>query len=265
MEVMPAAMVLSLLVLTYLVFASGIFLIVRHNVQGTSTLDVPGTGGANCDGGDAGPTPGTASAAGCTRFASSPTGEIFLDPTGSSTTTSGVVGDGSSLSSLLPVIDEEEDGERTSREALSALAAAGRYEAVFSGYFEGMSDLYGSVSLHASVKNETVLKSLPDPAAVDLVLEACTEGPGVGQEWDFCEGDWVPVLHQVSHAFQFSDVLFIIFCLVMIAVVCKCIIAFNIVCVRCVFVRWSTLESGACGKGSRKGRGQPVGAFFCVS
>ncbi|CBN78597.1 conserved unknown protein [Ectocarpus siliculosus] len=45
MEVMPAALVISLLVLTYLVFACGVVLIVRFHLRGTSTLTMgPGAG-----------------------------------------------------------------------------------------------------------------------------------------------------------------------------------------------------------------------------
>ncbi|CAM9510104.1 unnamed protein product [Ectocarpus sp. 8 AP-2014] len=45
MEVMPAALVISLLALTYLVFASSVFLIVWFHLRGTTTLAVgPGSG-----------------------------------------------------------------------------------------------------------------------------------------------------------------------------------------------------------------------------
>lgn len=153
MEVMPAGMVVSLLALTYLFFAQGCGLIVRQNIQGTSTLNVPEYDGASC--GESGavpvPNPTTASAAGCTNFSSENSEGFLSSPHG----------------------------------------------AVFNGYFAGMTDLYGSVSLHASFENDTALESLPDPAVVDLELSACTDGPGDGENWGTCGEGWAKVLVQV--------------------------------------------------------------------
>lgn len=159
MEVMPAAMVASLLLLTYFVFAAGVGLIVRQNLEGTSTLRVPEDDAAVMETCYSFPSTvsdsSVASASGC----------IDLYPNISST-------------DLL-----EEDGER--------------YGAVFSGFFAGMTDLYGSVSLHVSIANDTALETLPNPAVVDLTLEACTELPREGEEWGSCDEDWAPVLNQV--------------------------------------------------------------------
>ncbi|CAB1115189.1 unnamed protein product [Ectocarpus sp. CCAP 1310/34] len=92
MEVMPAALVISLLALTYLVFASSVFLIVWFHLRGTTTLAVgPGSGEGAAElcarrssstvtittsGGEGdvfiigahGPDPHSPSAAGCTVF-----------------------------------------------------------------------------------------------------------------------------------------------------------------------------------------------------
>lgn len=212
MEVMPAALVVSLLVLTYLVFAGGVVLIVRHNLRGTSTLGVAGTGaGYLCTDtatntsssssatssrggvyvvGIDGPDPDSPSAAGCTVF---------------SPTLSGLSFDAAPLSSSSSSLADD-DGD-------SGSSSAGRYGAVFSGQFSGMTDLSGSVSLHVSLADEEVLASLPDPATVDLALEACTGGAtavegaeeeeegeeeGVVElEWGTCSEGWQPVLFQV--------------------------------------------------------------------
>lgn len=236
MEVMPAGLVVSLLVLTYLVFAGGVTLIVRYNLRGTSTLvaaaapagttglgalcaavgglsststwpsavtgDVTSAGSATTATaggvfvvGIDGPDPDSSSAAGCTVFSPGALSELSLDaPTPSSSSFSMV-----------------DDGEGNSR-----------YGAVFSGQFSGMTDLSGSVSLHVSVSDGDALSSLPDPAVVDLALEACTgepmtaaggdssgsdggsgaEGEGEGEEelaWGTCEGGWQPVLFQVRY------------------------------------------------------------------
>ncbi|CAB1115182.1 unnamed protein product [Ectocarpus sp. CCAP 1310/34] len=200
MEVMPAALVVSLLVLTYLVFACGVVLIVRFHLRGTSTLAMgPGAGngaGELCawgssstatvttSGGEGdifiigadGPDPHSPSAAGCT-VRSPGLSELSLD--------SPLLSSSSSTSSSLTDADEE------------------RYGAVFSGQFSGMTDLSGSVSLHVSFADTEVQESLPDPATVDIALEACVAGvtAGVGDstgqavlEWGVCEEGWQPVL-----------------------------------------------------------------------
>ena len=168
MEVMPAAMVVSLLLLTYLFFAAGVGLIVRHNLVGTSTLSAKedeAPGGGCRSNFTHNPDPAIPSAFGCTEFYP----DIFSTPL------------------LAPPSEEEEED----------LAAGTKYGAVFSGDFAGMKKLYGSVSLHASFANATTLESLPDPAVVDLTLEACTEGPEEGGESGVCEEGWAPVLSQV--------------------------------------------------------------------
>lgn len=212
MEVMPAALVVSLLVLTYLVFAGGVVLIVRHNLRGTSTLGVAGTGAgylcaaatdassssssssATSNGGGVyvvgidGPDPDSPSAAGCTVL-SPALAELSFDAAPLTSSSSS-----SSSSSLA------NDGDSV------------RYGAVFSGQFSGMTDLSGSVSLHVSFSDAEVLASLPDPATVDLTLEACTggatavegteegeeEGGVVELEWGTCSEGWRPVLFQVG-------------------------------------------------------------------
>ncbi|CAM9270799.1 unnamed protein product [Ectocarpus fasciculatus] len=207
MEVMPAALVVSLLVLTYLVFACGVVLIVRFHLRGTSTLAMgPGAGegaGELCawgsssaatvttSGGEGdvfiigadGPDPHSPSAAGCTVF-SPGLSELSLDfPLLSSS---------SSTSSSLTDADPE------------------RYGAIFSGQFSGMTDLSGSVSLHVSFADTEVQEALPDPATVDIALEACAAGvtAGVGEsssqadlEWGTCEEGWQPVLFQARTMF----------------------------------------------------------------
>lgn len=158
MEVMPAAMVASLLLLTYFVFAAGVGLIVRQNLEGTSTLRVPEDDAAvmeTCNHSSIVRDPSVASASGC----------IDLYP--------------NIISADLLAEDEE------------------RYGAVFCGYFIGMTDLYGSVSLHVSIANDTALETLPNPAVVDLTLVACTEWPVAGEEFGSCDEDWAPVLNQV--------------------------------------------------------------------
>ncbi|CAM9767141.1 unnamed protein product, partial [Ectocarpus sp. 12 AP-2014] len=196
---MPAALVISLLVLTYLVFACGVFLIVWFHLRGTTTLAMgPGSGeggGELCawgssstatvttSGGDVfiiganGPDPHSPSAAGCTVF-SPGLSELSLDSP--------------LLSSSSPTSSSLTDAEE-------------RYGVVFSGQLSGMTDLSGSVSLHASFADTEVQESLPDPAAVDMALEACVAGvtTDVGEsstqaelEWGTCEGGWQPVLFQ---------------------------------------------------------------------
>ncbi|CAM9863725.1 unnamed protein product, partial [Hapterophycus canaliculatus] len=248
MEVMPRGLVVSLLLLTYLVFAGGVTLIVRYNLRGTSTLVASaapagttglgalcaaggglsssslsspsaavtsGSGTTIASGGGTerafvvgvdGPDPDSSSAAGCTTFSTGSLSELSLDaPTTSSSSSSfSLADDGTGAGG---------DGD-------------GRYGAVFSGQFSGMTDLSGSVSLHVSVSDEEALSSLPDPAVVDLALEACTgepmtaaaaavgegsggesssdsgsgaeEGEEAGEElvWGTCESGWQPVLFQ---------------------------------------------------------------------
>lgn len=161
MEVMPAAMVASLLVLTYLVFAAGCVLIVRHNLLGTSFLDVPGEGGGSCPGSSSISAGSNAPpAVGCTQFSSEYIAEV-------------------SSACLLTSLSSD-------------------YGATFKANFSGLSGLYGSVSLHATFENETVLNSLPDPAVVDVFLEACTER--MEREFGECESGWEVVLCQVRFA-----------------------------------------------------------------
>eukprot|EP00752_Nemacystus_decipiens_P015668 g13982.t1 len=222
MEVMPAALVVSLLVLTYLVFAGCLVLIVRYNLRGTSTLAVMAATGAGslCAGGSPtttsssnayvagvdGPDPSSPSAAGCTIF-SPDMSELSLDaPPFSSSLTA------STTSSTAGEADADADADADS---------GARYGAVFSGHFSGMTKLHGSVSLHVSFADAAAIESLPDPATVDLALEACTGGPtaavaeGVGVAvgapadgneedeggveklaWGTCENGWQPVLSQ---------------------------------------------------------------------
>ncbi|CAM9273530.1 unnamed protein product [Ectocarpus sp. 4 AP-2014] len=201
MEVMPAALVISLLALTYLVFASSVFLIVWFHLRGTTTLAMgPGSGGGAAElcarsslstatvttsGGEGdvfiigadGPDPHSPSAAGCTVF-SPGLSDLSLD--------SPLLSTSSPSSSSLT--DAEE-----------------RYGAVFSGQFSGMTDLFGIVSLHVSFADTEVQESLLDPAAVDIALEACVAGVSgaVGEsssqadvEWGTCEEGWQPVLFQ---------------------------------------------------------------------
>lgn len=131
-----------------------------------------------------GPDPDSPSATGCTTFSPAISGLSF-DARPSSSSLAG-----------------EDDG-----------SGAPRYGAVFRGQFSGMTDLSGSVSLHVSFDDPGVLESLPDPATVDLALEACTAGPTVAggggggggavapvleYEWDTCEEGWQAVLFQVG-------------------------------------------------------------------
>ncbi|CAM9373117.1 unnamed protein product [Ectocarpus fasciculatus] len=202
MEVMPAALVVSLLVLTYLVFASGVLLIVWFHFRGTSTLAMgPGSGdGArelctrgssftatvSTSGGEGdvfiigadGPDLHSPSAAGCTVF-SPGLSELSLD---------------------LPLLSSS-----TSTSSSLTDADAERYGAVFLGQFSGMTDLSGIVSLRVSFADTEVQESLPDPAAVDIALEACVVGvtAAVGEsssqadlEWGTCQEGWQPVLFQ---------------------------------------------------------------------
>ncbi|CAM9831325.1 unnamed protein product [Choristocarpus tenellus] len=156
MEVMPASLVVSLLVLTYLVFAGGCGLIIRSNLVGTSTAVVP-NGGHACPWNDAAamssssaPAP---SAIGCTEYS--------------------------------PQVSS--------------------YMAVFNATFTDLDDLYGSVALHTSFQNGSVLPSLPYSAVVDVTLEACVDapmsegvpGPTVNLMND-CAHGWLPVLTQVG-------------------------------------------------------------------
>ncbi|CAN0135602.1 unnamed protein product, partial [Ectocarpus sp. 8 AP-2014] len=201
MEVMPAALVISLLALTYLVFASSVFLIVWFHLRGTTTLAMgpaSGEGAAELcvrrssstvtvttSGGETdvfiigadGPDPHSPSAAGCTVF-SPGLSELSLDSP--------------LLSSSSPTSSSLTDTEE-------------RYGAVFSGQFSGMTDLFGIVSLHVSFADTEVQGSLPDPAPVDIALEACVAGvaAAVGEsssqadvEWGTCEEGWLPVLFQ---------------------------------------------------------------------
>lgn len=131
-----------------------------------------------------GPDPNSPSASGCTVF-SPGISELSLD---------------APLLSSSSTADADADAD----------ADGARYGAVFSGHFSGMTTLYGSVSLHVSVADDEVIESLPDPATVDLALEACTGGPtaaadGVTEEagvveleWGTCEDGWQPVLFQVE-------------------------------------------------------------------
>ncbi|CAM9688099.1 unnamed protein product, partial [Ectocarpus sp. 12 AP-2014] len=205
MEVMPAALVVSLLVLTYLVFACGVVLIVRFHLRGTSTLAMgpeagngagelcawgsSSTATVTTSGGEGdifiigadGPDPHSPSAAGCTVL-SPGLSELSLD--------SHLLSSSLSTSSSLTDADEE------------------RYGAVFSGQFSGMTDLSGSVSLHVSFADTEVQESLPDPATVDIALEACAAGvtAGVGDitsqavlEWGVCEEGWQPSCAKFPH------------------------------------------------------------------
>lgn len=163
MEVMPAAMVMSLLALTYLVFAGGCVLIARRNMRGTATLPIPRDGGGACpwlSSSESSSSMSSSNAAGCTEFA----------PANGSLAASAV-------------------------STASSVVLEGSYGALFSANFAGLEDLYGSVSLHASFENETALESLPDPAVVDLFLEACTEDPATVEET--CGRGWELVLLQV--------------------------------------------------------------------
>lgn len=168
MEVMPAAMVASLLVMTYLVFGMGLSLITRYTLEGTSTLPAPmGDGGVDdCSNSSSIDYSGGASASGCTLF----------DPTTLP----------SSLSPWWLLSPSPTSSAETP------------YGAVFTGNFAGITDLFGSVSLHASFASNAILASLPDPAIVDLNLEACVGGAGDGGEWGDCEEGWEPVLFQVG-------------------------------------------------------------------
>lgn len=159
MEIMPAAMVASLLLLTYFVFAAGVGLIVRQNLEGTSTLRVPEDDAAVME------TCSNHSSTARDHSVASASGCIDFYPNIFST-------------------DLLEGGEE-------------RYGAVFQGYFIGMTDLYGSVSLHVSIANDTTLETLPNPAVVDLTLEGCTEWPVAGEELGSCDEGWAPVLNQV--------------------------------------------------------------------
>ncbi|CAN0144399.1 unnamed protein product, partial [Laminaria digitata] len=141
MEVMPAAMVASLLVMTYLVFGLGIALIVRDNLRGTSTLAAPPGGVDGC----------SSSGSGSSGSSGSSGGGSGSDGTDASA---------SGCTSFDPVSDLSPLWLLSSSASLTPSATAPRYGAVFSGNFTGMTDLYGSVSLHASFANGTTLASL---------------------------------------------------------------------------------------------------------
>lgn len=190
----------------------------RYNLRGTSTLAVLATTGAgslctsaaaSSSGGSRsssgsnvfvvgvdGPDPASPSAAGCTVF-SPLISELSLDAP--------------------PLSSSSLTAPNSSTAGTDAADGVARYGVVFSGHFSGMTTLYGSVSLHVSFEDAGVIESLPDPATVDLALEACAGGPtaavaeGVGGvpdesggeggvvelEWGTCEDGWQPVLFQV--------------------------------------------------------------------
>lgn len=195
------------------------WLLRRYNLRGTSTLAVlasaAGGAGSLCTAAGAlsstaaasptssggsgvyvagmdGPDPDSPSAAGCTVF-SPGISELSLDA---------------------PPLSSPSSSSSTAGADADADAGGARYGAVFSGHFSGMTKLYGSVSLHVSFADAGVIDSLPDPATVDLALEACTGGAtaadgtrddgGGGEdeavelEWGTCEDGWQPVLFQVQ-------------------------------------------------------------------
>ncbi|CAM9671016.1 unnamed protein product, partial [Ectocarpus sp. 8 AP-2014] len=191
-EVLPAVAVTSLALWTLAVYAVGIALVLTGMLPGSSTLSVPwayedsssissssSSGSAyaagNVCGSDAtaaaaaGPDPsGAASAFGCTDL--SPSAESLLFYSSSS-----------SSSSLAAAAEQQR----------------ARYGAVFSGDFAGLAGLYGSISLRAAFIDEAtvaLVDALPEPAVVDVMVEACTAG--AAGAWGECEGGWQPVLSQ---------------------------------------------------------------------
>lgn len=184
--------VTSLALWTLAVYAVGVALVFSGMLPGSSTLSVPWAyddgsssstssgsayGAGNVCGSEAtttaaaGPDPsGAASAFGCTDI--SPSAESLLS-----------YGSSSSSSSLAAATEQQR----------------ARYGAVFAGDFAGLDGLYGSASLRAAFADEEAtiasVDALPEPAVVDLMVEACTEGAATA--WGECEGGWKPVLFQV--------------------------------------------------------------------
>lgn len=202
-EVMSSVTVTSLVLATSLLFLLGAGLIFSTILQGTTTLHVPwpsdtsnGDNASAILGGNVCGSPSTTTTTSITSDATTTTAVAASTPDpGGSPSAFG-------CTDLSPVGDSllsygSLDSASSSLTAAVTAERQQRYGAVFVGDFAGLHGLYGSVSLRAAFAEDdtAVFDALPEPAAVDVMLEACTDG-AAGQ-WGECEGGWQPVLFQV--------------------------------------------------------------------